>query len=156
MEAVLAYRNDPDVARFQGWPLPFTETDFRGLLGPDRRLIETGWVSWCVCEATKVIGDVGVRLDGVDAEIGITLSVEAQGQGFASEALERLCLHAFCDLDAQRLHAGVNPANHQSIRLFTRAGWVHERTAVRAYRHRDHWDDEAIYVLRRTASRHFA
>ena len=120
MEAVLAYRNDPSVSRFQGWPLPFTEADFALLVDPVRRPAETGWISWCVCAASDVIGDVGLRPHGSEAEVGITLAVEAQSHGYASEALARLSAHAFKDLGVQRLHAGVDPANGQVIRLLTR------------------------------------
>lgn len=151
MQAVLAYRNDPSVARFQGRPLPFTEADFTRLLDPKRSPSEAGWVSWRVCAATDVIGDIGLRPYGSDAEVGITLAACAQSHGYASEALARLCAHAFGDLGAQRLHAGVDPANGPVIRLLTRAWWRHEGTAVQAYWHPDHWADDAIYALSRTA-----
>jgi len=150
-EAVLAYRNDPTASLFQGWPLPFMESHFALLLEGERRLAETGWLSWCICTATKVIGDIGLRPHGSEHEVGVTLKTEAQGRGYASEALAGLSEHAFKDLGAQRLHAGVNPANGRVIRLFTRAGWRYEATAVQAYWHRDHWDDEAIYELSATA-----
>ena len=151
MEAVLAYRNDPSVSRFQGWPLPFTEADFALLVDPVRRPAETGWISWCVCAASEVIGDVGLRPHGSAAEVGITLAACAQSHGYASEALASLSAHAFNDLGVQRLHAGVDPANGPVIRLLTRAGWQHEGTAVQAYWHRAHWADDAIYGLSRTA-----
>lgn len=148
-EAVLAYRNDPSVARFQGWPLPYTEAHFAQLLDPEKRRAETGWVSWCICEANTVLGDIGVKLSTDEAEVGVTLARSAQGKGYASEAIAAISAHAFGALGLRRLHAGVNPGNDSVVRLFTRAGWQHEETAEQAYWHRDHWDDEAIYTLTR-------
>ena len=62
--AVVAYRNDPEVSRFQGWRLPFTTEDFAALAesGP----VETGtWRSRCICDSTWARGDIGLRmLDG--------------------------------------------------------------------------------------------
>jgi len=150
MQAVLAYRNDPAVSRLQGWPLPFTEADFTRLLDTKGSPTEAGWVSWCICAATNVIGDIGLRRHD-EAEVGISLAAGAQSKGYASEALAGLSAYAFGELGAQRLHAGVDPANAPVIRLLTRAGWQHESTAVGAYWHRDHWADDAIYALSRTA-----
>ena len=155
LPAVLTYRNDPAVARFQGWAQPFTEADFRRILEGERRLAETGWVSWCVADASGVIGDIGLRLHGDDAEIGITLAAGAQGRGYATEALAEVCRYAFAVLGVQRLHAGVNPGNSSVIRLLVRSGWHHEVTDHQAYWHRDHWDDEARYVLTRAGWEHW-
>jgi aminoglycoside 6'-N-acetyltransferase len=149
LAAVLAYRNDPAVARFQGWPQPFTEAHFARLLDGERRLAATGWVSWGICDARAVVGDIGLRQDGDEAEIGITLAAAAQGRGYAAEALARLSDFAFDDRCVQHLHAGVNPGNSAVIRLLIGAGWSHETTEVQGYWHRDHWDDEAGYGLSR-------
>jgi RimJ/RimL family protein N-acetyltransferase len=147
--AVLTYRNDPAVARLQGWPQPFTEAHFRKLLDRERRFAETGWVSWCVADTNGVIGDIGLRPHDDHAEIGISLAAGAQGQGYASEALAELSRYAFIDLGVQRLHAGVNPGNSSVIRLLVGAGWQHEATEPQSYWHRDHCDDEASYALTR-------
>jgi aminoglycoside 6'-N-acetyltransferase len=83
--------------------------------------------------------------------VGITLALEAQSHGYASEALACLSEHAFNDVGVERLHAGVDPANAAVIRLLTRAGWRHEGTTVQSYWHRDHWADDATYGLARTS-----
>jgi len=146
-DAVLAYKNDPSVARFQGWPLPFTREHFRELLDPPRRLAEHGWVSRCICDSTGLRGDVGLRLHDRQAEIGISLAASAQGNGYASEALFAITEHAFTGLQLHRLHVGVDPANDPVVRLFSRAGWRYEGTMVQSYWHRGVWSDEATYAL---------
>ena len=150
LPAVLAYRNDAVVARFQGWPMPFTEAHFGRLLDGERRLADTGWLTWCVTGPGGIVGDIGLRVHGDTAEVGIALAAHAQGQGYASEALARLSWYAFTDRGMQGLHAGVNPGNGQVIRLLLAAGWRHERTEVQGYWHLDHFDDEASYSLARS------
>ena len=144
---VLAYRNDPLVARFQGWPLPFTKTHFGQLLDPAGRLAGSGWTSWCICSGAGVQGDIGLRVHDGQAELGITLARSAQGRGQAAEALACITDHAFTELRLHRLHAGVDPANSAVIRLFTRAGWRHEGISRQSYCHRGVWSDEATYAL---------
>ena len=146
---VMAYKNDPEVARFQGWRLPFTQEHFLRLLDPTRRLAESGWVSRAICDSTGVCGDVGLREHDRQAEVGITLASSAQGRGYAIEALSGITRHAFVDLGLHRLHAGIDPANDGVKRLFSRAGWRHEGTTVQSYWHRGRWADDATYALLR-------
>ncbi len=102
-----------------------------------------------MADSGGVIGDIGLRRHGDEAEIGITLAAGAQGQGYASEALAELCRYAFTVGGVQRLHAGVNPRNSSVIRLLVSSGWHDEVTDPQAYWHRDHWDDEASYAITR-------
>lgn len=145
--AVLAYRNDPAVARFQGWPLPFTRALFLKLLGPAADPSEGAWVSRCICDSTGVCGDIALRLHDQQGEVGISLAVSAQGRGYASEALTAITGHAFGELGLHRLHAGVDPKNHGSTQLFARHRWRHEGTSLQSYNHRGQWADEATYAL---------
>jgi aminoglycoside 6'-N-acetyltransferase len=147
--AVLAYRNDPAVARFQGWALPYTADRFAALLGSGP-LGTPGWVNVCITDASGVVGDIGLRRHDDEAEVGISLATAAQGRGYASEALALLTHHAFADLGLRRLHAGMDPANSTVIRLFTRAGWRDEGTARACYWHRDRWADETVHALDRS------
>ncbi len=146
-DAVLSYRNDPLVARFQGWPLPFTVGLFRELADSARPLGEGRWVSRVICDAGGVCGDIGLRTHDQQAEVGISLASSAQGQGYASEALAALTEYAFATLALHRLHAGIDPANERVARLFTRAGWRDEGTAIESYWHRGVWADETTYAL---------
>ena len=90
-----AYRNDPEVARYQSWTLPFTEQDALSLLfeqdGRDD-VIPGQWTQLAVERDGELIGDACARLDntGGVAEIGFTLVRSAQGRGYASEAAQAL------------------------------------------------------------------
>jgi RimJ/RimL family protein N-acetyltransferase len=145
-QTIAAYRNDPEVARFQGWPLPFTSQDFAELVNPDRTA-KSGWVSRCICDGSGPIGDIGLRIDDQQAELGISLARHAQGRGYASEALAAVSSEAFDQLGMHRLYAGVDPSNEAVIRLLKKAGWRYEGTAVKAYLHRGEWADDSTYAL---------
>jgi len=86
-----AYRNAPEVARYQSWNLPYTEQDALGMLANqvDRDDVAPGdWTQLAVDRDGELIGDVCTHIDktGGVAEIGFTLARTDQGQGYASEA----------------------------------------------------------------------
>ncbi len=60
------------------------------------------------------------------AELGYVLGRAHWGQGLMREALSGLIAHAFSDLALRRLEAEVNPANHASVKLLERLGFVRE------------------------------
>jgi aminoglycoside 6'-N-acetyltransferase len=146
-DAVLAYRNDPVVARFQGWPLPYAAAQFRRQFDRPGPVADGEWTNFGICDAAGVCGDVGLRVHDRQADIGITLAAHAHGRGYASEALTAFVEHAFDTLGLHRLHAGVDPANEPVVRLFTRLGWRYEGTSLQSYWHRDAWADDANYAL---------
>ncbi|MBZ9713198.1 GNAT family N-acetyltransferase [Deinococcus multiflagellatus] len=144
---VVAYRNDPAVARFQAWPLPATLETVQGLVS-DRPLGAPGWVQRAVTlGGGPLLGDVALNTHGPQAELGVTLATAAQGQGYAAEALRALIDHAFGPLGLHRLHASIDPRNAAVARLLTRLGFRHEGTAIQGYWHRGEWTDDASYAL---------
>ena len=87
--AVLAgYRDDPDVARYQDWPLPFTLSDAERLLAGQVHLDDVdpeGWTQVAIEHDGEVVGDLGVGLQTSRrrAALGYTLAPAAQHRGFA-------------------------------------------------------------------------
>lgn len=130
-------------------PLPYTSEHFATLLSADGGPDSGGWVNQGICDPSGLVGGIALRLDGDEAELGISLATAVQGRGYATEALARLTEHAFTDLGLRRLRANVDPRNEAVIRLLLRANWHHERTSCATYWHRDHWADEAWYTLDR-------
>ncbi|PNY79467.1 GNAT family N-acetyltransferase [Deinococcus koreensis] len=149
--ALAAYRNDPAIAAFQGWPLPYGLSDAAALIDEmaGRTLgVEPGWVQWGVARpGGPLLGDVALRRHGPQAEIGLTLAPASHGQGFATEAGLALLAHAFGTLKLRRLHAGIDPRNLTVTRLLARLSFRHEGTLREAYEHRGEWADEALYAL---------
>lgn len=149
LPALVAYRNDPDVARYQGWPLPSTLEQEQQLISSSN-LGTAGWVQRAlVTHAGELIGDVGLNTHHQQAELGITLARHAWGHGYAHETLTALLNHVFHDLSLHRVHAGIDPRNESVGRLLTRLGFRLEGTHVQSYWHRGQWTDEAVYALLR-------
>lgn len=99
-----ALRENFDTSRQSGWqPLAITKQD------DDLAL---GFVT--SCEIRKNV-----------AEIGYLLAREAQGQGFAQEALGLLITQLF-GAGYRRLYADVDPDNQPSIKLLQRFGFTQE------------------------------
>lgn len=151
LSAVLAYRNDPEVARYQGWALPATLESVAGLVS-DAPLGTPGWVQRGVWADAGLLGDVALNTDPQwqQAELGVTLAAWAQGQGYAAEALRALMAHAFADLGLHRLHASIDPRNVAVAQVLTRLGFRHEGTSLQSYWHRQECTDDARYVLLRS------
>lgn len=60
------------------------------------------------------------------AEVGYDLSPLAWGQGYMSEALQRIVDFGFGDMELNRIEAMVYPENTASLRLLERHGFVRE------------------------------
>ncbi|GAA5503418.1 hypothetical protein Dxin01_03175 [Deinococcus xinjiangensis] len=149
LPALVAYRNDPEVARFQGWPLPSTPQQERQLIS-NSPLGAAGWVQRALVTPTgELVGDVGLNTQHPQAELGITLSRAAQGQGYAQEALEALLDFCFSELKLHRVHAAIDPRNRAVARLLLRLGFRHEGTHIQSYWHRGEWTDDAVYAVLR-------
>lgn len=154
LPAFTAYRNDPAVARYQGWALPYPAEAAQDMLS-GRALGEDGWVQRAVTlPAGTLLGDVALNTHGPQAELGVTLATHAQGRGYAREALTALIAHAFAVLGLHRLHAGIDPRNEPVTRLLTRLHFRHEGTHIQSYWHRGEWTDEATYALLRSEWTH--
>lgn len=133
LAAFQAYRNDPEVARYQGWQ-PMAEADaarFIRSMAAVRGARPGEWIQLGIAARASdtLIGDIGLFLadSGQHAEIGFSCSRAQQGQGLASEAvgllLQLLSRHSAC----RGVNAVVDARNERSIRLlerlqFARAG----------------------------------
>jgi len=138
--ALSAIWGDAGVVRFIGG-VPSTPHDawlrllrYAGLW----RLLGYGF--WAIEEKAsgRVVGDIGYMdvkrgltptLDGMP-EIGWALASDAQGRGYASEALFAVLGWGDAHFGAHRAACIIDPANAPSIRLATKAGFrfAHEAT----------------------------
>lgn len=148
---VTAYRNDPEVARYQDWDLPVpverTEAAIAGTR-PDGDLAP-GVRTNLVIEVDGVVaGDVyvGIEEEGGVVEIGFTVAAEHQGRGYASEAAGAVLDVVFDRLGAHRVFAQLDPDNIASQRTLERLGLVFESRIVRSYHCRGEWVDNMTYA----------
>lgn len=151
--ALAAYRNDPDVARFQEWTVPFGREDAHRLIDGMRGLVWPvlgEWIQLAIDLDGRMIGDLGVHrsVDGRDATIGYTVSPDHQGHGYATEAVRAMIDVLFAE-SADRVSASIDPENGASARLLDRLGFRLVRHGTAVVRGESVLDDE--YVLERGA-----
>jgi RimJ/RimL family protein N-acetyltransferase len=152
--ALVAYRSDPEVARYQGWQ-PMSETDGEFFLAWLRG-VEPGTpghgFQFAVTLAgdDQLIGDVYFTLlhdDARQAEIGYTFARHAQRQGYASEAASAVLAYAFDVLQLHRVIGRCATANTRSAAVLERIGMRYEGTTRSSFLCRGEWVDEHLYAI---------
>jgi len=134
LAAFRTYRDDPEVARYQGWDVPYTEQqayDFIVWAGAAQPGAVGEWYQAAVerRDTRELIGDVAFHImkrDPRQAYIGYTFSRAQQGQGFANEAVRALLNYLFGVLDLHRVVAECDVENVASYRLLERLGFRRE------------------------------
>ncbi|RKR74524.1 GNAT family N-acetyltransferase [Frondihabitans australicus] len=154
-EAFVAYRRDPEVARYQSWGTDYSLDDATRLIDGqhDGRLPMPGhWLQLAVQDrrSAELLGDLALHRspDQPDTfEIGMTLAPAAQHRGIAFEAVEALLEFVFEQEHAHRVTAFCDSRNAPVARLLTRLGFRHESTAVEADWFKDEWTTLEGYAL---------
>jgi RimJ/RimL family protein N-acetyltransferase len=135
LSAFVAYRSDPEVARFQSWSA-INDDEARAFIREQQQAqfgVPGEWFQIAIAQrqTDALLGDVGVCIKGDDpasAEIGFTLSRENQGQGLASEAVRMVLAIIFEESEVERIEAITDSRNLASIALLRRLGMRYERT----------------------------
>jgi RimJ/RimL family protein N-acetyltransferase len=130
LAALVEYRRDPRVARYQSWDVGYSIADAERLVDEldGVRLGQAGvGVQTALIDRRdgSLVGDCFSHVlsgPAPSAEVGITLAAASQGQGFAGEALGRL-IAALFELSAiDRVFAQADDRNQRVHRLLERAG----------------------------------
>jgi aminoglycoside 6'-N-acetyltransferase len=152
--AFAAYRDNPEVARYQGWTLPFTED--RALymirdMATQGGVVNGAWVNVAVTTNSpgeaQIIGDIAVGLNeaGDVAEVGFTITPEFQRKGYATRATRHF-MSALQRHGVIKFRASIHPENLASVRVLQKLGFQHVRTDKDAYEDRyGNMVDDAIY-----------
>lgn len=152
--ALLAYRGDAEVARYQGWqPASIEETaDFIAR----QAAVTFGHADhWCqlairLRESDDLIGDLGVHFPQTTdeaVELGVTLSPPHQHHGYAREALRAVLDHVFGQLGYRRAVGSIDPRNASSIALLQALGFRQEGHHVESLCVRGEWVDDLVFAL---------
>ena len=153
--ALVRYRSDPEVARYQSWEAPYTLPQAEALLAEmegRRPGFRGNWYQLGL-ERTKdgvFLGDIGFRVlaeDTAQAEIGFTLAPEHQKQGYAAEAAGLLLGYLFEELALHRVRALCTAPNRASARLLERIGMRCEAHCLRAHWFKGAWVDQLWYAV---------
>lgn len=158
LPAFLAYRNDPEVARFQGWATPMSEEAARDFLDENAR---PSWplaggiqIAVALTASDELLGDLYVAEYGGDSRqaiIGYSLARQQQGRGYATEAVSGLLEQLFRAHGLHRVVATVDARNGPSIALLERLGMRREGHFRQAFYDEvdGAWCDEYFYALLR-------
>ena len=134
--AFFAYRNDPEVARWQSWEGITLEAaeEFAQAFSTGGPAPAGEWFQIAVALRSTggLVGDCALKLatEPGAAEIGFTFAREHQGKGYALEAVRRLVGHLFEAMDLDRVVAETDAENARSWQLLERLGMRREGTGT--------------------------
>ncbi len=126
----VAYRSDPDVARYQGWDASFSMADAVRFLA-EQDVVELGTPgAWTQLAAVDRVdgtlhGDCAACIaadESRSAEIGVTFRPTSQRRGYATEALTALLTTLFDEHRVERVHAECHRRNGPVHALLERVG----------------------------------
>jgi RimJ/RimL family protein N-acetyltransferase len=150
----VAYRNDPEVARYQSWD-SFDEQEARAFIremASDQPGVPGEWFQFAVESKASggLVGDCALQVDGQEpyrAELGFSLAREHQRKGYASEAVSRLLDYAFEELNLHRIVAIADCRNKPSWTLLERVGLRQEGHFHQSVWFKGEWSDEYLYAV---------
>lgn len=152
----LAYRNDPEIARYQSWESCSLEEATHFI--EEQKSLQIGepgkWFQFAIelKETAALIGDCAFQIreeDARQAEIGFTLARSHQKKGYAAEAVARVIAYGFAELSLHRIIAVTDAENDASVALLERLGMRREAHFVRNIWFKGKWGDEYLYALLR-------
>jgi RimJ/RimL family protein N-acetyltransferase len=150
-------RNEPEVARFQNWSVPFPRERIAALvdelIGMDGPTNEEWWLAVVADASTgEVFGDLALHLgsEGRTAEVGYTFATAHWGKGYAVEALQGLIDHLFDDVGITRAFGMLHPENRPSAMVLERAGFRFEGHTRLSFWLGDENSDDHIYGMVRS------
>ena len=158
LEPFLAYRNDPQVYRYQGWRTPFLRVDGIEFLEQMKQSMPGTpgkWLQLAIEPRTgskEISGDVAFHITRSHprlAYLGYSLAQPAWGQGYATEAVSKLLDYLFRVLDLHRVVADCDEKNVASYRLLERLGFRREAHYIESYWQAQGgiWSNEYFYAL---------
>jgi aminoglycoside 6'-N-acetyltransferase len=144
-------KNDPEVARYQDWDLPYPVDEIAAKI---TAYVQRPWpcpgsgLNVAIVHDGALIGDFGVGWDGAgtEAEIGYTLKAEHHGKGFATEVVGAVTDRLFSE-GVERVTTSLDPQNLASIRVLKKVGFHREGTS--RVEIRGEWVDDELHVLLR-------
>ena len=158
LDAFVAYRSDPETARYQSWEVPYRPSQARQFLQeleaihPDT---PGEWFQFAVAlrHTDRLIGDCGAHVEAEDsrqAEIGFTLALQYQGYGYATEAVRRLLHYLLIERGKHRVRATCDDRNTSSVAVLERVCMRREGHLLESTWSKGEWTNGLLYaVLRR-------
>jgi RimJ/RimL family protein N-acetyltransferase len=154
LESFFAYRNDPEVARYQGWDVPFPREmalDFVEEMKAKDPAVQGQWFQAAIEEIAtgEMVGDVAyfLKKENPQAYIGCTVTRSCWRKGYGQEALRRLLAYLFDELDLHRVVAITDVENVPSFNMLERLGFRREGHFVENLLFKGQWGSEYYYAM---------
>ena len=141
IDVFLAYRNDPEVAKFQGWNVPYLREQAEKYISSIKDMNAPKQGDWLqiaieLKETNELIGDIGCFIkpeDARQATIGFTLASKYWGKGYAAEAVRCWLGYLFDDMNIHRVTADCDTENTASFHLLEKIGFRREAHFIESY-----------------------
>lgn len=140
LDAFHAYRNDPVVARYQGWE-PMTRWEASDFLRSQASQISHAPDTWrqlaiADLRSDLLIGDIGVWLspDCLQAEFGLSITPVAQGNGYGAECVRGLIEFLFSATAVAEVVASTDVRNLACLAVLAHSDMRHMDTRRAEYK----------------------
>jgi RimJ/RimL family protein N-acetyltransferase len=154
LESLWAYRNDPDVARYQGWDVPFPREralEFIAEMKAKEPNVRGEWFQAAIEERSsgEMIGDTAyfLKMDDPQAYIGYTIARPHWRKGYGFEAADRLLDYLFGERVLHRVIAITDVENVPSFSMLNRLGFRREGYFVENLMFKGNWASEYHYAM---------
>jgi RimJ/RimL family protein N-acetyltransferase len=130
-------------------PQPYRTVDARSFVAyATERGIEDREVTLAIADDDDtLLGVINVRLTDVPPSVGYWIAPEARGRGVATAATSAIAQWTFATHDPARLALHAEPANHASVRVAEKCGFVRLPGTIRGVDDRELW----VFELARPA-----
>jgi RimJ/RimL family protein N-acetyltransferase len=149
---VLAYRSDPEVARYQYWE-PYDGLQVANLIA-DQGYVKPGMYGVPLILAVefegKVVGDFPLTVnvpEHLQGEVGFSFHPGYTGRGLATRALAGVLGFGFVQLGLHRITAATSTENERAWRLLERVGMRREAHFLHDAFTRGRWVDVYAYGM---------
>lgn len=155
LEAFLDYRNDPAVAKYQGWSVPYSREKGVAFIEGMKDIHAPKQGQWLQLaleskETKALVGDIAFCIKEEDARqavIGFTIASKYWRMGFATEALTILLDYLFEDIDLHRVVADCDTENVGSWKTLEKLGFRREAHLVESILVGGEYNSEYCYGL---------
>ena len=155
LDAFLAYRNDPEVAKWQGWSVPYPREKAVEFIEEMKNRDPNepgGWLQIAIVTKSEneFIGDAAFFVkkdDNRQAYIGCTIMQKHWRKGYGVEATRRLLAYLFDERDMHRVIAETDVENAASWNTLERIGFRREAHLIENIWFKGAWASEYHYAM---------
>lgn len=147
-------RGNPETMKFI--PRPLVTNDEEALAHfelVDSLIQENKAINWAITlksnpnEMIGIIGHYRIKPENYRSEIGYMLRAGFQGQGIATEAINRITKYGFEVLNFHSIEAVIDPENYASERVLQKNGYVKEAHFIENEFYDGKFLDSVIYSI---------